>query len=160
MVTKMMKRYADGDVVDSEEKTVAAPKRPDQSRLKVTKEELEASGLSLRDYMNKQLGLKRRDGSTSESAPAKTSASKAGPSATPSAGSQMGPGSSATKSEPPKFKSPIVKFFEGVRERGDKDLAERGMKKGGSVKKMASGGSASSRADGIATKGKTRGKMC
>ena len=35
-----------------------------------------------------------------------------------------------------------------------------GMKKGGPVKKMASGGSASSRADGIAVKGKTRGKMC
>ena len=28
------------------------------------------------------------------------------------------------------------------------------------MKKMAKGGSASSRADGIATKGKTRGKMC
>jgi hypothetical protein len=39
-----------------------------------------------------------------------------------------------------------------------------GMKKGGAVKKMASGGmtssSASKRADGIAVKGKTRGKMC
>ena len=38
-----------------------------------------------------------------------------------------------------------------------------GFKKGGKVKKMASGGmtsSASKRADGIATKGKTRGKMC
>jgi hypothetical protein len=38
-----------------------------------------------------------------------------------------------------------------------------GMKKGGSVKKMAFGGSVSSasrRADGIATKGKTRGKIC
>jgi hypothetical protein len=37
------------------------------------------------------------------------------------------------------------------------------MNKGGSVKKMASGGmtsSASKRADGIATKGKTRGKIC
>lgn len=34
-----------------------------------------------------------------------------------------------------------------------------GMKKGGKVK-MASGGSASKRADGIAQKGKTRGKMC
>jgi hypothetical protein len=34
-----------------------------------------------------------------------------------------------------------------------------GMKKGGGVKKMASGGSASSRADGIAQKGKTKGKM-
>jgi hypothetical protein len=38
-----------------------------------------------------------------------------------------------------------------------------GMKKGGEAKKMASGGSTSSaskRADGIASKGKTRGKMC
>ena len=33
-------------------------------------------------------------------------------------------------------------------------------KKGGMVKKMASGGTASSRADGIAQKGKTRGKYC
>jgi hypothetical protein len=49
----------------------------------------------------------------------------------------------------------------------DEDAAEmrresRGMKKGGAVKKMASGGSvsASRRADGIAQRGKTRGKMC
>ena len=44
-------------------------------------------------------------------------------------------------------------------------LSEDGVpyKKGGAVKKMAKGGmasSASKRADGIATKGKTRGKMC
>ena len=58
-----------------EEKT--SPKRPDQSRLKVTKEELEASGLSLRDYMNKQLGLKRRDGSAPESAPTAKASAKA-----------------------------------------------------------------------------------
>ena len=41
---------------------------------------------------------------------------------------------------------------------------EGGMKRGGKVKKMASGGmarsSASSRADGIASRGKTRGRMC
>jgi hypothetical protein len=34
-----------------------------------------------------------------------------------------------------------------------------GMKKGGSTKKMANGGSASSRADGIAQRGKTKGKL-
>jgi hypothetical protein len=33
------------------------------------------------------------------------------------------------------------------------------MKKGGGVKKMAAGGSASARADGIAQRGKTKGKM-
>ena len=35
-----------------------------------------------------------------------------------------------------------------------------GMKKGGKVKKMSGGGSASKRADGIAQRGKTRGKFC
>jgi hypothetical protein len=43
------------------------------------------------------------------------------------------------------------------------DEAGNNMKRGGSVKKMASGGSTSSasrRADGIAQRGKTRGKMC
>lgn len=36
---------------------------------------------------------------------------------------------------------------------------EGAKKRGGVIKKMASGGSASSRADGCAVKGKTRGKM-
>ena len=40
------------------------------------------------------------------------------------------------------------------------ETSDMSMKRGGKVKKMSSGGSASSRADGIATKGKTRGKMC
>jgi hypothetical protein len=39
------------------------------------------------------------------------------------------------------------------------EKAEMGMKKGGGVKKMAAGGSASSRADGVAKQGKTKGKM-
>ena len=55
-----------------------------------------------------------------------------------------------------------------LRERGNKFLfADDAMKRGGRVKKMASGGSvkssvssASRRGDGIATKGKTRGKIC
>lgn len=41
----------------------------------VTKEELAASGLSLRDYLNKQRGLTRRDGSAVEPAPSAKSAS-------------------------------------------------------------------------------------
>jgi hypothetical protein len=39
------------------------------------------------------------------------------------------------------------------------DKAEKGMKKGGYVKKMAAGGSVSKRADGVATHGKTKGKF-
>jgi hypothetical protein len=44
----------------------------------------------------------------------------------------------------------------------DRMTGEGGRKKGGHVKakKMAKGGSASSRADGIAQRGKTRGRMC
>jgi hypothetical protein len=39
------------------------------------------------------------------------------------------------------------------------DKKQMAMKKGGTAKKMASGGSASARADGIAQKGKTKGKL-
>ena len=39
------------------------------------------------------------------------------------------------------------------------EKAEMGMKKGGGVKKMAAGGSASKRADGVAKKGMTKGKL-
>ena len=39
------------------------------------------------------------------------------------------------------------------------DNKEMPMKASGATKKMASGGSASARADGIAQKGKTKGKM-
>ena len=42
----------------------------------------------------------------------------------------------------------------------NKDVSDLSMKRGGAVKKMASGGSASSRADGIAQRGKTKGKVC
>jgi hypothetical protein len=71
-------------------------------------------------------------------------------------------GASATKSPAPK-KAPAPKksapkdsvFREGMPVPQDID--------GGSAskpKRMASGGTASSRADGIASRGKTRGKMC
>jgi hypothetical protein len=53
--------------------------------------------------------------------------------------------------------------MKGVKEGSPKDRAmdkkQMAMKKGGTAKKMASGGSASARADGIAQKGKTKGKL-
>ena len=60
----------------------------------------------------------------------------------------------------------LTKFGESaVQKRGHtkgKNLGDKGPIKGimGGAKKMAKGGSASSRGDGIASKGKTRGKMC
>ena len=47
-----------------------------------------------------------------------------------------------------------------VNPRGDAVApAAAGMKKGGKVKKMSKGGSASSRADGMAQRGKTKGRF-
>ena len=43
--------------------------------------------------------------------------------------------------------------------KGGYDADSDGMKRGGKVKKMAGGGSASSRADGCAVKGKTKGRF-
>ena len=52
------------------------------------------------------------------------------------------------------------KRADGTTTTTEEAVEETGMKRGGKVKKMASGGAASKRADGIAQKGKTRGKMC
>jgi hypothetical protein len=107
----------------------------------VTKEELEKSGLSLRDYLNKQQGLTRRG----ESAPA--------PAAAPSAPRDTGDEAARMAN---RFKKPALRQ-ETMRERAESYNRKRGIpgyKEGGSV------GSASKRADGIAQRGKTRGKMC
>ena len=112
----------------------------------VTKEELEKSGLSLRDYMNKQKGLTRRDGSKTEKAPSKTTTetkpaglmAKADKPAVSESYRSEGankakPAASGSK-KPEPYNPPAVKFFKSLRARGEKDLAERGMKKGGSVR--------------------------
>ena len=63
------------------------------------------------------------------------------------------------------FLSPMMRKAEENKGKTYRDLSGKvqtatGMKRGGAVKKMASGGMASSRGDGIAQRGKTRGKMC
>jgi hypothetical protein len=108
------------------------------------------------EFNGKKYSTKMKD---EDSAPAKKAEPKASQEF-PKTPAPKYDSSSSSKSEPYKYKMPIASFFEGIRERGNKDLEERGLKHGGKVKKMASGGSASKRADGIAQKGKTRGKMC
>jgi hypothetical protein len=75
-------------------------------------------------------------------------------------------GEMATKGVNPfaKFEKSGKDKEKGMKEGSKKDMAMdkmqmMGMKKGGAAKKMASGGSASSRADGIAQRGKTKGKL-
>jgi hypothetical protein len=55
----------------------------------------------------------------------------------------------------------VGKGMTGIEGLHDKTIVAKmlGMKKGGKVKKMAKGGSASSRGDGCCVKGKTRGRM-
>jgi hypothetical protein len=170
------------------------PKRPDQSRLKVTKEELEASGLSLRDYMNKQLGLKRRDGSApSAKAPAKAATStseapKETPNFDPAGNSSDRLAESQWRSTEAQRRSDA--YGETAKTNAKLEVENKAQQdseknkswwttpnanlKNGSLpsgkdiraalgSKYAKGGkvsSASSRGDGIAQRGKTRGKIC
>lgn len=129
----------------------------------VTKEQLAASGLSLRDYLNKQQGLTRRGES---SAPVRMPArpGQEAPISSNEGRNKMRPRSTGTVMDQGRGVdlyggsiADIKNMFKGTR-RGGSEYA-----KGGAVKKMASGGSVSSaskRADGIAQRGKTKGKMC
>ncbi len=111
----------------------------------VTKEELAKSGYdNLRDYLNAKQGLTRRKEKTPTPKLIDPSNIRSGPRF-----------DDEGLIDPSNIRS-------GRRPEEEALLKTRakGMKNGGSVKKMASGGSASSRADGIAVKGKTRGRMC
>ena len=166
MATRKMKKYAVGDVVyedDPYDEMEIANRRTDRTLIPnergaagtsetvfpvekpmakskagmVTKEELEKSGMSLRDYMNKQQGLTRKG----DSAPASSKVRDTGDNAARLLNS---------------YKKPPLRQ-ETIKERAEAYNRKRGIpgyKAGGSVS------SASKRADGIAIKGKTRGKMC
>jgi hypothetical protein len=127
----------------------------------VSKKELEDSGLSLRDFLNKEKGLTRkapegmtreykpRDASDQESKKAMSAETGMSRGSRNFAGSGRGETGGANTSDLSRFNA----GKEGYDEAGN------AMKSGGKVKKMASGGSASSRADGCAVKGKTKGTM-
>lgn len=154
----------------------------------VTKEQLAASGLSLRDYMNKQQGLTRRG----ESAPVSSVASTA-----PAQSSATSVNDESSNSSKPAPKKETYRTLSGkmAEKKPDTSAADREKtwnsvknaassaassigdyvssigkreekhgtyKKDGKVVKYAKGGSVSSasrRGDGIASKGKTRGKI-
>ena len=127
----------------------SAPKRQDSVKTKpsvVTKEQLAKSGFdNLRDYMNAQKGLKRR-GSSTTTTETKPVAIK--PTAKP-ADKPAGLMATADKPADKPASKPAGRgvtrnsspgFFERIRARGEKDLAERGMKKGGSINGIAKRG--------------------
>jgi hypothetical protein len=97
----------------------------------VSKKELEESGLSLRDFLNKERGLTRK-------APEGTKAGEYKPRRSPEAmTATVKPGTNVN--------------YENT------DTSDMSMKRGGKVKGYAKGGV--TRADGCVTKGHTKGKM-
>jgi len=124
-----------GETVMPARATATKPAAPVKSA-KVTKEELEKSGLSLRDYLNKQQGLTRKESAKAAVPDAEMLEKKRGARYTP-------PGS-APKQSMGRQRQPFMP--------GDVDNSFPGakFKEGGKVR------SASARADGIAIRGKTR----
>jgi hypothetical protein len=210
MATRKMKKYAEGDIVEGENPNIddetrararkyvednvdmeGAPKftpkavSPAKSKM-VTKEELEKSGLSLRDYMNKQQGLTRRGSSMEKAFPMNEEKTfPKTPDTVRDTGDESARLESRYKKPAPKYETPYDRMNRTNREAGiDFDSAIGKLKKritgaseGGQdriltgIKKksdenkfmgstgMKSGGkvsSASKRADGCAIRGKTR----
>lgn len=117
----------------------------------VTKEELAKSGLSLRDFLNKERGLTRRKDKAPEKAPEKAPA-KAPQFDKSKAAEVPKPTMDLSKKSDTPAKRPM-KISEIGRQKmsmEDKMKAVRGMAKGGRVR---------SSCDGIAKRGKTKGRM-
>jgi len=96
--------------------------------------------------VNRGMGREVTEAAKVNAAPAPTTSSKVGDAAT------QGPAASTAPANKFEHEMPIARFFKNVREAGNR---------GNPDVKMASGGmTASRRGDGIAQRGKTRGKMC
>jgi hypothetical protein len=131
---------AEGSKISEGERVSSIPAsvKPAQSEKAkvVTKAELEKSGLSLRDYMNKQQGLTRRDSAKPAMSDAAALEKKRTPRYTPPGSA---PKQSMGRQRQPFMPGDVDNSFPGAKFKG-----------GGKVR------SASARADGIAIRGKTR----
>jgi hypothetical protein len=165
---KKVKRYFAGDDVEeqanssSESQDIAksmgagpkneeTPKAASKPRT-VSKKELEASGLSLRDYLNKEHGLTRRKEKDPTAGEARDKAAQEAADAIDpgreTRGARYTPPYSAPKQTTQKVSPKVF-----MPQRPDNSFPGAKFKSGGSVS------SASKRGDGIAQRGKTRGIM-
>jgi hypothetical protein len=131
----------------------AAVPTPKPKNKIVTKEELEKSGMSLRDYLNKQRGLTRRKEKDPTAGDSPDKAAQEAADAIDPGRDMRTPRYTPPGSAPKQTtQKPKAKVFSP--DRPDNSFPGSKFAKGGSVS------SASKRADGIATKGKTRCKIC
>jgi len=125
--------------------------KPSKSAV-VTKEELEKSGMSLREYMNKQQGLTRRKEKDPTAGDSPDKAAQEAADAIDPGRDMRTPRYTPPGSAPKQTtQKPKPKVF--MPSKPDNSFSGSKFSKGGSVS------SASSRADGCATKGKTKGTM-
>ena len=133
----------------------------------VTKEELAKSGYdNLRDYLNAKQGLTRRKESKSSS-PALIDPSNIRSGRRPEEEALLKTPalidpSNIKSGRRPEEEALLKTPAKGMKSVENKETSDMTYRHGGKVKKMASGGSVSSasgRADGCATKGKTKGTM-
>jgi len=175
---------ASEDAQDIARSMGAGPRNEDEPKAEkykgrvVSKKELEDSGLTLREFLNRERGLKARGESKSkakEKAPepkkmqpetmrdraesyvAKRAAQRAEDAAAAASAPKPQPAvRGQTLAPASKSDAGQSRILTGIKKNAgeNKFMGSTGMKSGGSV------GAASRRADGIATKGKTRCKIC
>jgi hypothetical protein len=120
-------------------------KRAPAKKRVVTKEEMQKAGFdNLRDFLNAERGLKRKDAGPSEATIARIDRK--------AKEELKGPSEADIDRMVKKFDRPSFADMKGKTMKEKMAAMRGGMKKGGMV-------SASKRADGCAIKGKTRGKM-
>lgn len=135
----------------------------------VTKKQLEESGFdNLRDYLNAERLLTRRDGKVSvrkgemdiKSPAVKRSATRMADVAARKSSDERRSDTRLRDSQSAAASSADANMMlvDSAPLKISEDLIDS-KKRGGAVKKMAAGGSASKRADGICVKGKTKGKF-
>jgi hypothetical protein len=138
-------RDEEGDIKREESKA-----EPKKDRV-VSKKELKESGLSLRDFLNRERGLKRRKDKPAEKGPDTSTLDRI---ARKQSEEDKGPSEADIDRLTKKFDRPKSNLGEfGARGKNPRPANPSMFKKGGSVS------SASKRADGVAMKGKTKGRF-
>lgn len=144
----------------------AGPKNEEQPKAEkskprvVSKKELEASGMSLRDFLNRERGLSRRKEKdpTAGDSPDKA-AQEAADAIDPGRDMRTPRRYNSIMERPAQERDDMLKL--GLqRQAADKAMKDFKAKKAQGFSSGGSVSSASRRADGIASKGKTRCKMC
>jgi hypothetical protein len=139
-------------------KNEEAPKAAAKPRV-VSKKELEDSGMSLRDYLNRERGLTRRKEKDPTAGEARDRAAQEAADAIDPGRDMRAPRRYNSIMERPQADRDAMVKLGLQRQEAERAMKDFKAKKAAGFSKGGSVSSASRRADGIATKGKTKGTM-